>query len=67
MIDMILRPAYGKVYPNKEAAKADWENGVDFRMLGTSTYASIRDIKRLKMLAINVVIFVPGSGSIVIS
>lgn len=44
---LILVPAYGKTYATKEAMLADWQKGIDFRVVGDG-YASIRDIEALR-------------------
>ena len=45
--EIILVPAYGRIYPDVTAALFDWGCGKDFRILGTGTYCSIRDCKLL--------------------
>jgi hypothetical protein len=40
-------PAYGRSYENQNAMLDDWRNGKDFRIVGTGTYFSIRDVDAL--------------------
>jgi hypothetical protein len=45
---VILAPAYGRDYPSADAALADWNGGLDFRVLEIQppqrgSYTSIRD------------------------
>jgi hypothetical protein len=44
---IILVPAYGRVYASKEKALEAWDEGKDFRIQG-GPYCSIRDIAALK-------------------
>ena len=40
-------PAYGRQYKTSQEAKADWDAGKDFKIVGGS-YLSIRDINYIK-------------------
>ena len=44
---LMIMPAYGRQYKNTEEAKADWDAGKDFKIVG-GPYLSIRDAKYLK-------------------
>ena len=44
---LMIIPAYGRQYKTSEQAKADWNAGKDFKIVG-GPYLSIRDVKYLK-------------------
>jgi hypothetical protein len=44
---LMIMPAYGRQYKTSEEAKADWNAGKDFKIVG-GPYLSIRDINSLK-------------------
>ena len=44
---IVLVPAYGRKYKNKEAAVVDWYAGKDFK-IDNGPYTSIRNINYLK-------------------
>lgn len=44
----ILVPAYGVTYATASEALRDWKAGKDFRVLGHSCYASIRNIAKMQ-------------------
>jgi hypothetical protein len=46
---LLLLAAYGKTYANELQMRAGWARGDDFKMYGSSTYTSIRDLARLQM------------------
>ena len=46
---LLLLAAHGKTYPTMVAMRAGWARGDDFKMYGSSSYTSIRDLKRLQM------------------
>ena len=43
----MIMPAYGRQYTTSEQARADWNDGKDFKIVG-GPYLSIRDISYLK-------------------
>lgn len=43
----MIMPAYGRQYTTSEQAKADWNSGKDFKIVG-GPYLSIRDVNYLK-------------------
>ncbi len=45
---IVLIPAYGRVYQSKETMLNDWVKGKDFMLRNTGQYTSIRDIMYLK-------------------
>jgi len=45
---MVIKPAYGRNYPTKEACLLDWNAGKDFKILN-GPYCSIRDIEYMKV------------------
>jgi hypothetical protein len=44
---LVIMPAYGREYKTSQEAKADWDNGKDFKIVG-GPYLSIRDINYIK-------------------
>lgn len=44
---LMIMPAYGRQYTTSEQAKADWNAGKDFKIVG-GPYLSIRDVGYLK-------------------
>ena len=54
-IELILVPAYGRRYLNKEDMVKGWTSGKDFRVVA-GPYCSIRDINYLKTTASRVTI-----------
>ena len=46
---LLLLSAHGKTYANELQMRAGWAKGDDFKMYGSSSYTSIRDLKRLQM------------------
>jgi hypothetical protein len=44
---LMIMPAYGRQYKTSEQAKADWNAGKDFKIVG-GPYLSIRDTNYLK-------------------
>lgn len=62
MFNLILMPAYGKTYANKSEALADWTKGEDFRVVGTSSYCSIRDTKALAQRHNNLLLSAKDGG-----
>lgn len=66
MQTIILMPAYGRVYEIHEQAEADWINGKDFRIQGTSSYCSIRDVETLKRHHENVMLHARDGGIFVV-
>lgn len=45
---LLLLTAHGKTYPTMVALRAGWAAGHDFKMYGSSSYTSIRDLARLQ-------------------
>ena len=43
-----LIPAYGRVYPTKQAAVDDWMAGADFKIIN-GPYCSVRDSTNLRL------------------
>lgn len=43
---MTVMPSYGKIYESVEAMHTDWLAGRDFRIDGTTSYISCRDVLR---------------------
>lgn len=62
MMNMILMPAYGARYATKTEALAAWDAGKDFRLAGTSTYCSKRDLTRLTRLNNRVILHADDGG-----
>jgi hypothetical protein len=46
---LLLLAAQGKTYANELQMRAGWAKGDDFKLYGTSSYTSIRDLARLQM------------------
>ena len=46
---LLLLSAHGKTYANELQMRAGWAKGDDFKMYGSSSYTSIRDLNRLQM------------------
>jgi hypothetical protein len=44
---LVLIPAYGRRYKDKDSMLADWQNGKDFKIVG-GPYCSIRDLESMK-------------------
>lgn len=45
---LMLLAAHGKHYANELELRAGWARGDDFKMYGSSSYTSIRDLARLQ-------------------
>lgn len=63
MFNLILMAAYRKPYETKTDAIRDWMDGKDFRIVGTSTYCSIRDTKALARRHNNLILSAADGGS----
>lgn len=63
MLNLILIAAYRKPYETKTEAVQDWMAGKDFRIVGTSTYCSIRDTKALAQRHNNLILSAADGGS----
>lgn len=53
---VVLVPAYGRKYKNKDAVMVDWYAGKDFK-IDNGPYTSIRDISYLKETSSGVYIY----------
>jgi len=58
---VILTPAYGRVYATAERALLDWNEGKDFK-IQNGPYCSIRDINSLRMTNNHVLIKINYRG-----
>jgi hypothetical protein len=56
MTQILIIPAYGRKYLNKEDLLKDWDSGKDFKLCG-GPYLSVRDIYKLKEDGISTVNF----------
>ncbi len=45
---LLLLSAHGKTYANELELRAGWARGDDFKMYGSSSYTSIRDLAMLQ-------------------
>jgi len=54
--------AYGPRHQTSQQALQDWREGKDFRIVGTSTYMSIRDAHRFGVLD-NIMILAADGGT----
>ena len=65
MFNLILKPAYGAIYATKAQALAAWVAGKDFRIVGSSTYCSIRDVIALAQHHHNLILSSPDGGCLI--
>lgn len=61
--NLIATPAYGKFYLTAEEMKEAWAAGKDFRIVGTSSYLSNRDIGILRRSGYDKVTLVQANGA----
>lgn len=66
MLNLILMPAYGRRYKTNDQALADWNAGKDFRVVGGSSYCSIRDVSHMARIHNNVILHSDQGGAYVV-
>lgn len=66
-MDLLIYPAYGRMYENGEQAKADWEDGKDFSLGAMGPYCSKRDIPHFKQKGYEKLIVGTVSGRFLMS
>lgn len=62
MDHLFLLPAYGRSYKSTEEIQQAWDAGNDFKLYGSGSYCSIRDIDRLQRLNNHVTIVDPRTS-----
>lgn len=62
MDHLFLLPAYGRSYKTTEEILTEWEAGKDFKLYGSGSYCSIRDLERLQRLNNHVTIVDPHTN-----
>jgi hypothetical protein len=58
---LCLIPAYGRKYTSREAMRADWDAGKDFKIDG-GPYCSVRDTSRMLEMGFTKLEFRPRNG-----